>query len=148
MRKALAITLLVILVLPSIGFAGSWRRYRYRQHDRPDPRTTRVYHSYHNNGAAIAAGVLGGIVTGVILDRILTPLQQLPQPMCCQEPASYYPPIPADSAHGDPYDRGYQQGYEQGVARGRAERYEQGQKQGYDQGLDDAASGRIWASSR
>ena len=70
--------LLIMLALPSMSFAGSWRngpRDRYRQHYRPYPKPHKVY-KYRNNGGAIAAGVLGGIVTGVILDRLLTPHQQ------------------------------------------------------------------------
>lgn len=151
MRKALAITLLIILVLPSMSLAGSWRsgqRHRYRQHDHPFAKPYRVINNYHNNGAAIAAGVLGGILTGVVLDRILTtPPQRQPQVVCCQNPPPYPAPQTRHGHPGDPYDRGFQEGYQQGVERGRAKRYEQGQQQGYDQGFNDAASGRIWAST-
>jgi hypothetical protein len=144
MRKALAITLLIIFVLPSMSLAGSWR-WGPRHRHRPFYKPYKVIKNYNNNGGAIAAGVLGGILTGVVLDRILAPPPQRQPPPT--NPPPYHTPQPGYPRAGDPYDRGFQQGYQQGVERGRAERYEQGQQQGYDRGLNDAASGRIWAST-
>lgn len=94
----------------------------------------RVVHHHHRgyNGAAIAAGVLGGIATGIFLDRVLFP----PPPPVVVEPA-YPPPAPRD-----PYDSGYNDGYSRGVERGRYERYEQGKNRGYDEGYEDARRGR------
>ena len=151
MRKALTITLLLAVVLPSMSVAGGWRSepgHRTRQYHRPFFKPHTVIHHNHNAGA-IAAGVLGGILTGVMLERILTPPpQRQPLPTtCCQNPPPYPAPRQGYPGTGDPYDQGFQQGYERGVERGRTERYEQGQQQGYGQGLDDAASGRLWAST-
>jgi hypothetical protein len=84
------------------------------------------------NGGAIAAGVLGGIATGIFLDRVFFP----PPAPVVVEPA-YPPPAPRDS-----YDSGYSEGYSRGVERGRYERYEQGKSRGYDDGYEDARRGR------
>jgi hypothetical protein len=150
MQKAMALTLFTLLILlPALSFAGDSgydRRYRYGRHYRPEsrPRKVTVY-KYRNNGAAIAAGVLGGILTGVVLDRLL-----MPSPTVPEQPQStpYHAPSPGYPGQGDPYYEGYQQGYQQGVENGRAERFDRGQRQGYDQGFGDAASGRIWSSSQ
>jgi len=92
-----------------------------------------VYHGYGYNGAAIAAGVLGGIATGIFLDRVL-----LPPPVVA---APAYPP-PPPPAPGDAYNSGYAEGYQQGVARGQAERYRQGRERGYQDGYEASRSGR------
>jgi hypothetical protein len=120
MRK-LAATMLagivaLVLLAPTPSFA--WHGGR------------RVVHHHHGgyNGAAIAAGVLGGIATGIFLDRVLFP------PVVVEAAP---PPAPRD-----PYDAGYSDGYSRGAERGRYERYEQGKSQGYDEGYDNARRGR------
>lgn len=121
------------LMIPSTSFAKDWRHWHGQGH----PRTVVIRDRHHYDGAAIAAGVLGGIVTGVILDRVFTPPPAPPQPV-------YYPPPPAPRAPRDPYDEGYSYGYGQGAERGRHERYEQGRRQGYEEGYEDARAGRTW----
>jgi hypothetical protein len=90
-----------------------------------------VYHGYGYPGAAIAAGVLGGIATGIFLGGVLAP----------PPPAAAYPP-PPPPAPGDAYNSGYAEGYQQGVERGQAERYRQGRDRGYQDGYDASRSGR------
>ncbi len=92
-----------------------------------------VYRGYGYPGAAIAAGVLGGIATGLFIDRVL-----LPPPVVA---APAYPP-PPPPASGDPYDSGYADGYRQGVERGQADRYRQGRDRGYQDGYEASRSGR------
>jgi hypothetical protein len=133
MKRTLMAVLIAALMIPSAGFANDWRHGRGHGH----PRTVVVRDRHHYDGAAIAAGVLGGIVTGVILDRVFTPPPAPPQPV-------YYPPPPAPRAPRDPYDDGYSDGYSRGVERGRYERYEQGKRRGYEEGYEDARSGRGW----
>lgn len=135
MKGTVIAVLLAGLIIPSTGFARDWRHgpgpgyYRHR--------TVIVRDRHHYDGAAIAAGVLGGIVTGVILDRVFTPPPAPPQPV-------YYPPPPAPRAPRDPYDDGYSDGYSRGVERGRYERYEHGKRRGYEEGYEDARAGRAW----
>lgn len=121
-KLSLAILMGSLLVAPSPSYADHWRRHR----------TVIIRHHPHSNGAAIAAGVLGGLATGVILGHVLTPPPPRPEPV-------YYPPPPAPR---DPYDAGYSEGYSQGVARGSYERYEQARRRGYQDGYDDARVGR------
>jgi|GEM_PF-1720244 hypothetical protein len=128
MRKVyalgLAAVLAALLLVPAQSFAY-WRgpccgpKVVYRGH-----------YGYGYNGAAIAAGVLGGIATGIFLDRVL-----LPPPVVAAPP----PPAPAP---GDAYGSGYSEGYQQGVERGRYERYQQGRDRGYHDGYEDSRSGR------
>lgn len=113
----LATILAAVLLAPAPSFAWHYGR-----------RVVVHHHGY--NGAAIAAGVLGGIATGLFLDRVLFP------PPVVVEPA-YPPPAPRD-----PYDSGYSDGYSRGVERGRYERYEQGKSRGYDEGYEDSRRGR------
>ncbi len=116
----LAAVFAAVLLIPAQSFAY-WRG---------GPRV--VYHGgYGYPGAAIAAGVLGGIATGLFLDRVLLP------PPVAAAPA-YPPPPPA----GDAYDSGYSEGYRQGVERAQAERYRQGRERGYQDGYQDYRSGR------
>src|ERR1041384_5110621 len=92
-----------------------------------------VYRRYGYPGAAIAAGVLGGIATGIFLGGVLAP------PPAVAAPA--YPP-PPPPALGSAYDSGYAEGYQQGVQRGQAERYRQGRDRGYQDGYEASRSGR------
>ncbi|MBI2999207.1 MAG: hypothetical protein HYY46_12305 [Deltaproteobacteria bacterium] len=132
MRKVIAVVSLALLLTPSAAFADSWK------HRRPwhRPRTVVIRERHHYDGAAIAAGVLGGLVTGVILDRVLVSAPPPPQPV-------YYPPPPRPVPR-DPYDEGYSDGYGQGVERGRRERYEQGRRRGYEEGYEDSRAGRAF----
>ena len=128
MKKLSAALLATLLMAPTPSFAwGGWRHGR-----------TVIVHRDGVNGAAIAAGVLGGLATGIILDRVLFPS---PAPVYYPEPA-YYPPSPPRPAPRDPYDAGYSEGYGQGVERGRYERYEQGKRRGYQEGYEDSRAGR------
>lgn len=122
----LATVLAAVLMAPAPSFAG-WRPYYGRR--------VVVHHHDGYNGAAIAAGVLGGLATGIILDRVL-----LPHPTRVVE-REYYP-APPPPAPRDPYDAGYSDGYSRGVERGRYERYEQGKSRGYNDGYEDARAGR------
>jgi hypothetical protein len=122
MKKLSAVILATIVALVLLAPAPSFAWHGGR----------RVVHHHGYNGAAIAAGVLGGIATGIFLDRVLFP----PPAPVVVEPA-YPPPAPRDS-----YDSGYSDGYSRGVERGRYERYEQGKNRGYDDGYEDARRGR------
>ena len=125
MKRILFTVLAASLMVPSTSFADGWRRWHH-------PRSVVVVrHHDHFAGAAIAAGVLGGLATGIILDRVLTP------------PPAYYPP-PPPSAPRDPYDAGYSDGYSRGIERGRYERYEDGRRRGYQEGYEDARAGRAY----
>ena len=122
----LATVLAAILMAPASTFAWGGSYYGRRV-------VVQRYHGY--NGAAVAAGVLGGLATGIILDRVLFP----PPPRVVVE--RDYPPAPP-SRPRDPYDTGYSDGYSEGVERGRYERYEQGRRRGYQEGYEDSRSGR------
>lgn len=113
MRKALALTLFVVLALPAMSLAGGWvdgHRHRYPRKYYTYPKARKIYR-YSSNGGAIAAGVLGGILTGVILNRILAPSAQS-DPVSHDHHDTRGTPVPR--RHGDPYYEGYQYGYEQG----------------------------------
>ena len=123
----LATVLAAVLMVPASTFAWGGPYHGRRV----------VVHRHHGyNGAAVAAGVLGGLATGIILDRVLFP----PPPQVVVE--RDYPPPPPRPAPRDPYDTGYSDGYSEGVGRGRYERYEQGRRRGYQEGYEDARSGR------
>ena len=132
MKTVLSIVSLALLLTPSMGFADSWKHRYYWDH----PRTIVIRERRHTDGAAITAGVLGGLATGIILDRVLLPPPSYPKPV-------YYPPPPRPAPR-DPYDEGYSEGYGRGVERGRSERYEQGRRRGYEEGYEDARAGRIF----
>ena len=120
----LATVLAAILMVPASSFAWG-RPYHGRRV---------VVHRHHGyNGAAVAAGVIGGLATGIILDRVL-----FPPPVVVERD---YPPPPAPRPR-DPYDTGYSDGYSEGVERGRYERYDQGRRRGYQEGYEDARTGR------
>jgi hypothetical protein len=120
-----ATILAAVLIAPASSFA--WGGYYGGR------RGVIVNRHYGYNGGAIAAGILGGLATGIILDRVLLPP---PAPVVVERD---YPPPPAPR---DPYDSGYSDGYGRGVERGRYERYEQGKNRGYDEGYEDARRGR------
>lgn len=130
MKRVLSAVLIASLLIPSVSFADDWKHWHHRGY----PRTVIIREHRHYDGGAIAAGVLGGIVTGVILDRVLIPAP--PQPV-------YYPPPPRPAPR-DPYDEGYAEGYSQGVERGRYERYEGGRRRGYEDGYQDSRAGRTF----
>lgn len=128
MRKVYALTLAAlfaaVLLVPAQSFAY-WRG--------PCCGPGVVYRGHYGyNGAAIAAGVLGGIATGIFIDRAFFPPVVAPAP-------AYPPPPPAP---GDSYDSGYSEGYQRGVERGQYERYQQGRDRGYQDGLNASRSGR------
>jgi hypothetical protein len=134
-KKTLAAIVVAAILVPGVSFAdsqGRWSGHGYGRGHYPSKKVVVVRHNHHYDGAAIAAGVLGGIATGIILDRVLISFPP-PQPV-------YSPPPPPR----DPYDRGYSDGYDQGVERGRQERYEQGRRRGYDDGYEVGRSGRIF----
>lgn len=135
MKKVLSIVSLALLMSPSAAFADSWKHHHWHY-----PRTIVIRERHHFDGSAIAAGVLGGLATGVILDRVLVSAPPPPQPV-------YYPPPPRPAPR-DPYEDGYSDGYSQGVERGRRERYEQGRRrgyeEGYEEGYEDSRAGRVF----
>jgi len=143
MKKLISLTVMLgVLSTPAAGYADHWKRsyghgYGYRH--RPKE-VVIVKDRRHHDGAAILAGVLGGVATGIILDRVLIS-PPAPQPVYYPPPANYPPPAPAPR---DPYDAGYSDGYGHGVQRGRQERYEQGRRRGYDEGYEDARDGRAF----
>ncbi len=132
MKRFSAPLLAALIMAPTPSFAWDWRGGRHVVVNR----TVIVRHRCCD-GAAIAAGVLGGLATGIILDRVLTP----PPTQVVYPERAYYPP-PPPLAPRDPYDAGYSEGYGAGVERGRYERYEQGRRRGYQEGYEDARSGR------
>jgi hypothetical protein len=136
MKRVLAAALLAVLLIPSVSYAGDWRRGRGYGHS-PHHRTVVINRHSHYNGAAIAAGVLGGIATGIILDRVLIPP---PAPPVAYYPPTAYPPPPPR----DPYDAGYSDGYSRGVDRGRYDRYRDGRSRGFSDGYEDARAGRAY----
>jgi len=132
MRKIWLAVFAALLMMPSTGFAKDWKHRDGHGHGHYYRHSTVIVRKSHNyNGAAITAGVLGGIATGIILDRVVFPP---PQPV-------YYPPSPP-RAPRDPYDAGYSEGYNEGVERGQSERYERGRRQGYREGYEDSRAGR------
>ena len=133
MKTLSAALLATLLMAPTPSFA--WDGWRGGRRVVVDRRVV-VRHGCCN-GAAIAAGVLGGLATGIFLDRVLLPP---PTPVYYPEPA-YYPPPPLPAPR-DPYDAGYSDGYSQGVERGRYERYEQGKRRGYQEGYEGSRAGR------
>ena len=133
MKRVWSAVLAALFILPSPAFAWGFRHPRTVV----VKRTVVVRHGV--DGGAIAAGVLGGLATGIILDRVLTAPAA---PVVYSPPPVYYPPPPPSPAPRDPYDAGYSEGYREGVERGRYERYEQGRSRGYKDGYEDAKSGR------
>jgi len=140
MKLISLIVTLGVLLMPAAGYADHWRHgghgYRY-QHPK---RVVVVKERRHHDGAAILAGVLGGVATGIILDRVLIS-PPAPQSVYYPPPANYPPPAPAPR---DPYDAGYSEGYGHGVQRGRQERYEDGRRRGYEEGYENARVGRAF----
>lgn len=105
--------------------ASAWHRHagRYR-----GP----VSYAYvqHHHGGDVAIGVLGGIIGGIVIDRILHP-----PPAVVYERRPFYPPPP------DPYDAGYREGYDNGFRRGQTQRYREGRQRGYYEGIDAGRRG-------
>jgi len=91
MKKVLLACSLAFLLIPSAAFSSDWRHWNGHRHGN---RHGHGHHGrvvirdrhHHDNGAAIIVGVLGGIATGIILDRVLT-TPPAPQPV-------YKPPPP------------------------------------------------------
>jgi hypothetical protein len=84
-----SVVLLALLTLPASAWA--WRGHHGHHHD-----------------SDVAIAVLGGIVGGIILDRVLSP------PVVVY--GHYHRPY-------DPYAHGYRHGYSNGYAHGRYRRY-------------------------
>lgn len=136
LKKAFVGILAATLLAPGVSFADPWGRSRgYGRGYRHPSRVVVVKRYRDYDGATLAVGILGGIATGIILDRILI-ASPPPQPV--------YSPPPPPPPPRDPYDRGYSEGYEYGVQRGRQERYEQGRRRGYEEGYEDARAGKIY----
>lgn len=79
-------------------------------------------HGHHHSDEALAIGIIGGILGGIVLDRVI-----LPPPRAYR---SY-----------DPYDSGYSEGFDNGYRRGQRERYRYGAERGYSDGYDAGRRG-------
>lgn len=112
--------------------------------------------AWHHTGGAIAAGVFGGFITGLFLDRVFAPppaVYAYPPPVGYYPapayydppPPAYYAPPPPPPSSRDPYGDGYSDGYRQGYEQGRRERYREqyreGKKRGYEEGYQQEKSG-------
>jgi hypothetical protein len=104
----------------------------------------------------VAAGFVGGVATGIVLNPAFFPrFFYFPGPYINYYPPGYtyypdyYPPsysyaappaLPPAVAPSDAYERGYSEGYSQGYGEAQKERdrerYEEGKKRGYEQGHD------------
>ena len=127
-KKAAAALALGCFLIPSSALA--WGR-----HGPYHPRAAHYYY-YRGYDGDVALGVLGGVIGGVILDRLLTQ----PAPA-----AYYYPPpqgYPPAGGGGDPHERGYSEGFEEGYRSGSWERYEQGKRDGYREGVEAGRRGK------
>ncbi len=145
MKKIVLALFVALLLLPGTSFAGSGKHGRgFRGHH-----TTVIRRTRHYDGGAIAAGVLGGLLTGVIIDRVLLSPPS-PQVIYAPPPAPYPPAQPSPPVSRDPYDRGYQEGYSQGHEEGYREhyqeRYEEGLKRGYEEGYGAGKTGKTSGS--
>jgi len=90
----------------------------YERHHGP-----RVHHHHHYKrsrvrGGDVAAGIIGGVVGLVVLDRLLND----------RSPA-YRAPAPPPA-----YDRGYSRGYREGYHHAQRDLYESGRQRGYYDG--------------
>jgi len=103
MRKtALWILATVLLLTPTAGAAWGgphhayhpYRHYRHHRHC--------GYHGYRHDD--LAAGILGGLVGGILIDRVFFP----------PPAAVYIPPPRYRQGFRDGYDRGYDTGYRDG----------------------------------
>ncbi|MFQ5851789.1 MAG: hypothetical protein ACE5JU_14555, partial [Candidatus Binatia bacterium] len=66
MKKIALVLSVALLLLPGTSFAGSWKHGRgFHRHGHHGHRTTVIRKTRHHDGGAIAAGVLGGLLTGV-----------------------------------------------------------------------------------
>lgn len=108
MKFVVSIALALVLLSPLSAQAGG----RHHHH-----------HGRHSDGA-LAAGIIGGILGGIVLDRIIL------------EPA----PRRAYRAY-DPYDTGYADAYERGYRRGQNQRYRDGAYRGYGEGYEAGRGG-------
>ena len=151
MKKVALSLLLVVLLLPASAYAGGSRYGRgthgYRHgHNRHHTVVIKSRHPYP--GGAIAASVLGGVITGVIIDRVLFPPPP-PPPQVVYYPAPTYrsPTPPAPRRPENPYNRGYREGYESGYQKGYSEyykkRHEEGREKGYEEGYEKGRLGKI-----
>lgn len=104
----------------------------------------------------VAAGFVGGLATGIVLNQAFFPRSfYFPGPYINYYPPGYvyypyyYPPSysyavppapPPAVAPKDAYDRGYSEGYSQGYEEAQKERdkerYEEGKKRGYEEGYE------------
>ena len=147
MKKVALALFVVLLLLPGTSFAGSWKHGRsLRGHGHRRHHTTVIKRTHHYDGGTIAAGVLGGLLTGVIIDRVL--LSPSPPGVVYAPSPVYSPPAPpSPPVSRDPYERGYQEGYSQGHEEGYKEhyqeRYKEGLKRGYEEGYGAGKAGKI-----
>jgi hypothetical protein len=104
-KKLLAgIALVAVLMIPVSAQAGGGHGRWHRSH-------------HHHSDEALAIGILGGILGGIVLDRVILS-------------------APPPSRSYDPYDAGYGEGYDRGYRRGQSERYRSGAARGYEEGYD------------
>jgi len=119
-RRKLGALLISAVLLASLATPALARRDAYcgrgpcyERHYGPKP-----YHygkRHRSHGGDIAAGIIGGVVGLVLLDRLLEPSRTQP----------HYAPS---------YDSGYSSGYRQGYDRAQRELYERGRQRGYYDG--------------
>lgn len=133
MKKVWLVVLAAVFMTPSASIAKDWKH----RHGHGHHRKIVIIKQRHHDGAEIVVGVLGGLITGVILDRVLT---TPPKPVYSPSPV-YYPP-PPPPAPRDPYDEGYREGYRQGLERERYERYKEGRRRGYEEGYEAGGAGQ------
>lgn len=133
MKKVWLVVLAAVFITPSASIAKDWKH----RHGLGHHRKIVIIKQRHHDGAEIVVGVLGGLITGVILDRVLT---TPPKPVYSPSPV-YYPP-PPPPAPRDPYDEGYREGYQEGLERGRHERYKEGRRRGYEEGYEAGGAGQ------
>ncbi|OFV89073.1 MAG: hypothetical protein A3J75_08930 [Acidobacteria bacterium RBG_16_68_9] len=112
-KRLMPFAFVVAILLLAPAGAQAWQRH----HRAPYP-----YVVHHRHSGDVAIGVLGGIVGGIILDRVLFP----PRRVVVYEP--YDPPPPSR------YGRGYRNGYDEGYADGRDDGYREGYDTGYSRG--------------
>jgi len=106
MRKPAALILGAALILAPVT-AQAWRGHAHYRH---------AYHPHRHHNSDVVFGVLGGIVGGILVDRVLWP----PAPVIAYPPRVItYPP-----RYPRVYRRGYRDGYDHG--------YDDGYRNGYD----------------
>jgi len=93
-------------------------RHHVGRHYPPIRHRTYYRHRHHRHGSdELVIGVMGGLLGGIILDRVFSP------PVVVRQPTA------------DPYAAGYETGYERGREKERQRRYQEGYRRGYEEGL-------------